>query len=153
MTAYGYRIVQGEALLHEEKSKQIKELFASYLKGDSIRDAAKEAGIPYTIAQRALSNPTYLGTDFYPPIIDKEIFARAQERRARQNRQKSSEKETNENRKNPSTGFGLGARTFSEKVPEDEEAASWVYRHIIRGKEIRMSERLRKKLLDYVLRG
>lgn len=75
-TPYGYRIENGIAVVCEEQAAQIRKIYEGYLGGLSLRNAAKEAGITATHSsvKRLLQNPHYLGDDFYPAIIDREIF-------------------------------------------------------------------------------
>lgn len=42
---YGYKILNGKAEIIEEEAKQLQSLYASYLKGLSLTNAAKEANI------------------------------------------------------------------------------------------------------------
>jgi len=75
-TPYGYRIENGIAVVCEEQAAQIRKIYEGYLGGLSLRNAAKDAGITATHSsvKRLLQNPHYLGDDFYPAIIDREIF-------------------------------------------------------------------------------
>jgi hypothetical protein len=80
-TPYGYRIENGMAVINETAAVQVKELFAGYLAGLSLKDAAKKAGIDcyHATAGRMLQNKQYLGDEFYPPIIDEDTFEKAGE--------------------------------------------------------------------------
>ncbi len=61
----------------------------SYLSGLSLKNAAIKAGIDcyHATVSRMLQNKQYLGDEFYPPIIDEEIFEKA-----RLEKQKRAEK-------------------------------------------------------------
>ena len=78
---YGYRILNGKAEIIEEEAKQLQMLYAGYLKGLSLANAAKEAGLPlkHTSARRLLAKEQYLGNAFYPQIISKEVFRAVEE--------------------------------------------------------------------------
>lgn len=78
-TPYGYRIENGKAVADETAAEQVKELFSGYLAGFSLVDSAKKAGIDcyHATAGRMLQDKHYLGDEFYPPIIDEEIFEKA----------------------------------------------------------------------------
>ena len=80
---YGYRIEDGKALPDETAAARVKEFFREYLACGSMRAAAKSSGIEKThsVLGRVLRNTTYLGTDFYPRLIDDDTFQRAQELR------------------------------------------------------------------------
>jgi len=60
-------------------------LFDSYLSGDSLSTAAKKAGITAFHAGigRMLRNTRYLGDDYYPAIIDPNMFTAAKAERIR----------------------------------------------------------------------
>lgn len=75
-TPYGYRIVDGKAVIDEAAATQIRELYKNYLSGLSLTNAAKEAGLDllHSGAKRMMRNKHYLGDDFYPAIIDKGSF-------------------------------------------------------------------------------
>lgn len=74
----GYKIVDGCAVTDEPTVKQIKETYRYYFEGKSLVDAAKEAGFKmnHATVKRMLSNKKYLGTDYYPQIIDEETQTR-----------------------------------------------------------------------------
>ncbi len=78
-TPYGYKIIDGKATVDKEKAKQIVSLFDEYIAGAAIKAAAEASGIASThsVVGRMLKNEKYLGTDFYPAIIDKERFEAA----------------------------------------------------------------------------
>ncbi len=80
---YGYTVVDGKAKVDETQAAQVRTLYDNYLAGDSLYKAAAKAGICtwHGQASRMISNSTYLGTEFYPAIIDEETFQKAQEER------------------------------------------------------------------------
>lgn len=84
-TPFGYRIENGIAVIDETASKQIQQLYKSYLQGLSLETAAKEAGIVtyHGTVRRILENKRYLGDSFYPAIIDAETYRAAQQERRR----------------------------------------------------------------------
>lgn len=88
MAPYGYKIVRGEALIDSEQALNLRTLFRLYLEGFTIEDAGHDANIlkGQTATAKMLSNPIYLGTDFYPRIISDAVFQAAQEERAKRNR-------------------------------------------------------------------
>ena len=77
----GYKIVDGCAVTDEPTVKQIKATYRYYFEGKSLVDAAEEAGFKmnHATVKRMLSNKKYLGTDYYPQIIDEETIERFQE--------------------------------------------------------------------------
>ena len=83
---YGYKIVDGRAVVDKPTQKKIQLLFRNYLAGMSLSKSAEEAGIniPHGMVAKLLSNQHYRGDSFYPQIIDKNTFEKvAVERRCR----------------------------------------------------------------------
>ncbi len=74
----GYKIVDGCAVVDETVAEQIRTTYRHYFEGKSLVDAAKEAGFKmnHALVKRMLSNKKYLGTDYYPQIIDEETQTR-----------------------------------------------------------------------------
>jgi hypothetical protein len=84
-TPYGYRITNGKAIVDDAAADRVRALFQYYLSGLSLSDAGKESGVnrPHSSLGLMLSNVRYLGDGFYPPIVDGEVFDRAQAERVR----------------------------------------------------------------------
>lgn len=74
----GDKIVDGCAGVDEMAAEQIRATYRYYFEGKSLVDAAKGAGFKMNHAsvKRMLSNKKYLGTDYYPQIIDEETQIR-----------------------------------------------------------------------------
>ena len=125
-TPFGYRIENGVAVICEDQAEQIRKIYAGYLGGLSLRNAAKEAGIKMAHAsvRRLLQNPHLLGDDFYPAIIDRDTFdafeaerKRREEALGRDNKQKKTVEPT------PApTSFRMAqaAQTFSDPYQQAE---------------------------------
>lgn len=79
MVPYGYKIVDGRAVVDKPAQKKVQLLFQNYLAGMSLSKAAEEAGIhsPHGMVGKLLSNQHYLGDSFYPQLIDKSTFEKA----------------------------------------------------------------------------
>lgn len=77
---YGYRIEDGRAVFDEEKAEKVRTLFREYVELGSIQAANRIAGIDkvHPFLGAMLKNRTYLGTDYYPRLIDDETFEKAQ---------------------------------------------------------------------------
>ena len=73
---YGYKIQDGKAVIDLVETSQLKELFKLYLSGLSMNAASEKSGIKCYHARVAkmLTNKTYLGDEYYPQIIDKDVF-------------------------------------------------------------------------------
>ncbi|WP_350343211.1 recombinase family protein [Proteinivorax tanatarense] len=82
---YGYKIEKGAAVIDQEASARVKELYRIYLSGLSLSNAAKEAGIKgyHSTIAKMLTNKRYLGDGYYPQIIDKGTFEQAEAERLR----------------------------------------------------------------------
>lgn len=79
-TPYGYRIEEGKAVVDEEKASKVREFFNVYISGLALAVAAEKAGLKmcHGSAGKMLRNKRYLGDDYYPAIIDQEIFDKAE---------------------------------------------------------------------------
>ena len=84
-TPYGYRIDDGRAVIDEDAAEQVRLIYKFYLEGDSLITAASKAGIKsfHSGVSRMLRNSHYLGDDYYPAIIDRETFDKAETERLR----------------------------------------------------------------------
>lgn len=88
-TPYGYIIVNGKAVIDELNAERVRMLFREYIECESMRAAAKKVGIEKThsVIGRFLKNKVYVGTEFYPQIVDEDTFVKAQ--KIRENNAKS----------------------------------------------------------------
>lgn len=79
-TPYGYRIENGTAVIDDIAADKLRKLYENYLSGMSLKKAAAGAGIDtyHGTVKRLLTNRHYIGDNFYPAIIDDEIFNKAQ---------------------------------------------------------------------------
>lgn len=82
-TPYGYRIEDGKAIIYEEQAIKVREFFNAYISGLALTVAAEKVGLKmyHGSAGMMLRNKRYLGDDYYPAIIDKETFDKAEEKR------------------------------------------------------------------------
>ena len=86
LSPYGYKIVNGTVVINKEEAEKLREYFCGYIRGFSMKDAARYAGItdmPGSTRKNMLSNRKYTGNDRYPQIIDEETFDAAQRERLR----------------------------------------------------------------------
>jgi hypothetical protein len=89
----GYKVVDGRIIVCKEKSKIVEQIFKEYDCGTAATKIAaglKERGIcngngkvswTHVSIGRILENPNYLGNEYYPQIIEKDLFDRVQKRR------------------------------------------------------------------------
>lgn len=84
-TPYGYKIESGKAVVDETEARQVRKLYAGYIEGLSLKEAAKKAEINcyHATTGRMLQDKHYLGDEFYPPIIDVKTFEKAKAEKQR----------------------------------------------------------------------
>lgn len=84
-TPYGYRIVGGKAVIDEEQATNIRRMCEDYLAGRSLVKAAATVGLnlSHTQVKRLIQNPRYLGDEYYPAILTKEMAQKIETERAR----------------------------------------------------------------------
>lgn len=82
---YGYRIVNGLAEPDPIEHKKLRMFYGHYLEGWSLSMCLSAIGIERSKRglRSILDNPVYLGTDFYPQLIDRETWEAAKEAAAR----------------------------------------------------------------------
>ena len=82
-TPFGYQIKSGKIVIYKEEADQLEKLIKSYLSGQSLANAAKEAGVKrnHGGVTRLLTDERYLGTDIFPPLIPKELFEKIKSER------------------------------------------------------------------------
>lgn len=75
-TPYGYKIVNGMAVIDEIEGAAVRKLYEGYLSGLGLQAAADEAGIAvnHCQAKRMMLNKKYLGTDYYPALVSEYIM-------------------------------------------------------------------------------
>lgn len=73
---FGYCVVNGHAEKEPEEAKGVQKAFDRYLAGESLDNIDKEIGLDrgHVGVSRLLKDKRYLGTDFYPQIIDRKTF-------------------------------------------------------------------------------
>lgn len=78
---YGYRIENGMAVVDEVEADAVRKFFDYYISGLALMAAAEKVGLKlyHGSAGRILRNVKYLGDDYYPAIIDKATFDKAEE--------------------------------------------------------------------------
>lgn len=68
-------------MIDESEAEKVKMLYYEFLATGSMRNAAIKVGIDkvHSVIGRILKNKVYLGTDYYPQIIDDALFSAVQE--------------------------------------------------------------------------
>ena len=74
---YGYKVENGKIVIAEDEAAIVHCIFQNYLSGMSMRQSAASAGADFTHSsvKKIIQQKRYIGNDFYPAIIDKDIFA------------------------------------------------------------------------------
>ena len=126
-TPYGYRIENGIAVINPDEAGHVRQIFQYYIEGMSLSGAAKAAGYPmvHSMVRRMLSRECYLGDSFYPAIIDKETFVKAN---AEWNRRAAEMNRIGRTRKKipqPQTKFTMGQQNFHYDDPVQQ--AEYLY--------------------------
>ena len=73
---FGYRIENGVAVVDETEASLLRQAFEKYQAGATLRSIAKDLDIDryHRGISNMLADKKYLGTDFYPAIIEPELF-------------------------------------------------------------------------------
>ena len=91
---YGYEVKNGQYLVFESEAKVVRDIFADYIGGKSLKAIAAELaeqGIIYyldksvwtkNLISRIIANPKYAGADGYPAIISQTEFELANKRKS-----------------------------------------------------------------------
>lgn len=91
MTPYGYKIVDGRAVVDAEAAWRLLRFFELFLSGSSMSTAAREADLTVCASSypRLFYRTIYTGDDFYPAIIAQyyqdQLIAEYERRRASSN--------------------------------------------------------------------
>lgn len=113
-TPYGYRLENGKAVIQEDEANRLREMSRLYLSGHSFVEAANRVGLTmyHGTVRNLLKNKKYLGTDFYPAILDQETFEAVETERKRR------EEQLGRNRKKRRVSTAKAITTFT--VPKVE---------------------------------
>lgn len=113
-TPHGYRIEGGKAVIDETAAGQVKELFEGYNSGLALTVAAEKAGLKmyHSSAKRLLQNERYVGDDYYPAIVDRDSFNKANNEIRRRAQALGRVREYREPQPpDPQTRFKMGRQT------------------------------------------
>ena len=84
---FGYRLKNGKPVICEEEANKIRAIYTGYLSGLSFAAAADKVGLDlyHGTVRNMMRDKRYLGTGFFPAIIDEETFNAVEiERRRRE---------------------------------------------------------------------
>lgn len=76
---YGYKVEREKIVIAEGEAEIIRCIFRNYLSGMSMRKAAANAGVELTHSsvKKIIRQKRYIGNEFYPAIIDRDVFSHA----------------------------------------------------------------------------
>lgn len=129
-TPFGYIIEDGKAVIDETNAEKVRKLFHEYMECGSMRVAAKKAGIDKTHSMigRFLKNKVYVGTEYYPQIVDENTFAKVQEIRESNARSQNRIREYKVPPKAEIGTFAIGKVT--KKYDDPYKQAEYAYSQI-----------------------
>ena len=129
-TSFGYIIEDGKAVIDETKAEKVRRLFHEYMECRSMRAAAKKVGIDKTHSMigRFLKNKVYVGTEYYPQIVDENTFAKVQEIRESNARNQNRIREYKVSPKAEIGTFAIGKVT--KKYDDPYKQAEYAYSQI-----------------------
>ena len=126
---YGYIISEGKAQIDPCCAEILVQFFKNYLGGMSIEAAGCDIPLSRTCLGKMLKNKVYLGDEYYPQIIDEEIFEATQEERQRRYEAHGSPTKAAPLDTVPvQTSFRL--KKIKEKYADPKKQAEYVYRQI-----------------------
>lgn len=154
-TPFGYRIIDGKAEIMPETAKVVRAVFQEYLTGIATRQIAKnltEQGVlnashklswNHGSVGKILENRKYTGDEFYPPLIDTEIFEQVQCRREEQVKKLGRYVQPNSFRNQTLLGgklycgvCGQPYRRYVEQCDKPGENIKWKCKHYIKEKRV-----------------
>lgn len=97
-TPIGYDIVNGMAVINETDAAKVRKICENYLSGMGFVQSAADVGIvmKHSGVKRLIQNPRYLGDDFYPAILTKEIVDAVEAERLRRDAEYKGTRKTKE---------------------------------------------------------
>lgn len=154
-TPYGYLLKDGIVTPDPVKSEQVKALFNEYLEGAGLQTIANNMGIPrkHVSLGHMIEDQRYIGNSFYPAIVDKDIWIKAQAERKERARKYGRNKNyfaLDKTKISPFWGLvfcaecGSEFRRYAEKGNEHWRCS----KHIVKGKIKCRSSIVPKDLLE-----
>ncbi len=130
---YGYRIENGQAVIDETEAQVVQQVFQMYLSGKSLRSISREIGInrQHCGISKLLEDQKYLGTSFYPAIIEKALFEEVQKARQKSRERYAKSPQASDEAK-VSTSFKMAPVT--QQMQDPFEQAQYVF-SLIKAKE------------------
>lgn len=131
-TPYGYDIVDGKAVVNKEKAEQIRKICENYLSGMSFIAAAQDVGInmSHCGVKHLIQNERYLGDDFYPAILTREMANRIEKERLRREKMLGRDERTKKSLPEAKVFTGFTALKIAQKYKDPIRQAEYAYSQI-----------------------
>lgn len=132
---YGYSILNGTPVINKNEAAIIRAIYQFYIEGSTIEQAAVQARAELGRSKitHILRNSVYCGDSFYPAIIDRAVYDRAQEVAASRNHRRLVVESTDEVIQAPSTTFTWSdapEKLHSDDTLSPSERAEAIYKLI-----------------------
>ena len=126
---YGYKVMNGRAVIDQVEGKKVRDAFQMYAAGSSLAGIkqALEINRYHVGIDNILKDRKYLGTEFYPPLIDQELFDQVQ--KARQKRKEAYAKPQRK-RKDAIAQTQFTLKSVKEHLKDPFAQAQYVYHQI-----------------------
>ncbi len=131
-TPYGYDIVDGKAVVNEEKAEQIRKICENYLGGMSFMAAAEYVGLSMSHCgvKRMIQNERYLGDEFYPAILTREIADQIEKERMRREKMLGRNDRVKKSLPEAKVYIGFTALKIALKYKDPIRQAEYAYSQI-----------------------
>lgn len=85
---FGYRIEEGIVVIDEKDGEDVRKIYQLYLEEVPLTGISPRLGLKiyHQNISHILENPIYVGTDFYPGIVEQSVFDEVQRIRERSKR-------------------------------------------------------------------
>lgn len=128
-TPYGYEIIDGKAIVDEEKAAQVRKICENYLSGMSFINAAADVGLTMTHCgvKHMIQNSRYLGDSFYPAILTEETARKVEEERVRREKALGRDRRGRKKDPKPTIHKKFSIPRVPEKYTDPIKQAEYAY--------------------------
>ena len=132
-TPYGYDIVDGKAVINEEKAEQIWRICENYLGGMSFMAVAEDVDLSMSHCgvKRLIQNARYLGDEFYPAILTRETADQIEKERLRREKMLGRNDRVKKSLPEAKIYTGFTALKITQKFKDPIRQAEYAYSQII----------------------
>ena len=123
---FGYRIEDGVVVIDEKDGEDVKRIFQLYLEGIPLTGIGPKLGLHlyHQNISHILENPIYVGTEYYPQIVDKSVFDKVQVIRAKSLKRYAKSVRPKEK---PKVSLRFKLTPVKEQLSDPFEQAQYVY--------------------------